>query len=129
MKIFKITLLLFFSFFVIPLYPQFNDIVCGSTSTNGESLIYAITGGKFKPSANASGQFFRVLFVFAQFQSDNETIPGWPKGSLPDWASTVIDNVPAASYRQYTLSDYFKRMSKGQFDFIGDILMAVTVAP
>jgi len=121
MKIFKITLLLFFCFVVFPLYPQFNDIVCGSSSTKGESSIYAITGGKFKPSANASGQFFRILFVFAQFQSDTTVIPGWQKGSLPDWASTVIDTTPASSYRQYTLSDYFKRMSKGQFDFIGDI--------
>lgn len=121
MKIFKITLLLFFCFVVFPLYPQFNDIVCGSSSTKGESSIYAITGGKFKPSANASGQFFRILFVFAQFQSDTTVIPGWQKGSLPDWASTVIDTAPASSYRQYTISDYFKRMSKGQFDFIGDI--------
>lgn len=121
MKIFKITLMLFFSFFVIPLYPQFNDIVCGSSSAKGESSIHAITGGKFKPSANASGQFFRILFVFAQFQSDTTVIPGWQKGSLPDWASTVIDTTPASSYRQFTISDYFKRMSKGQFDFIGDI--------
>lgn len=121
MKIFIITLLLFFSFLVTPLFPQFNDIVCGSTSTTENSPLFATVGGKYKPSANLSGQFFRVLFVFAQFQSDNEIIPGWPKGSLPDWASNIIDNVPASSYRQYTLSDYFKRMSKGQFDFIGDI--------
>jgi hypothetical protein len=121
MKIFIITLLLFFSFLVTPLFPQFNDIVCGSISTTENSPLFATVGGKYKPSANLSGQFFRVLFVFAQFQSDNEIIPGWPKGSLPDWASNIIDNVPASSYRQYTLSDYFKRMSKGQFDFIGDI--------
>lgn len=121
MKTFRIGLMLFLCFSLVQIYPQFNDIDCGSSTTLKNSSIFATIGGKYKPSANASGQFFRILFVFAQFQSDNETIPGWPKGSLPDWASNVIDNVPASTYRPYTLSDYFKRMSRNQFDFIGDI--------
>ena len=75
MKTFIIGLLFFLCFSLVKTYPQFNDIECGSTTTKNSS-ISATVGGKYKPSANVSGQFFRVLFVFAQFQSDTTVIPG-----------------------------------------------------
>jgi hypothetical protein len=99
---------------------QTNDIPCFSTDSE-EGELKAVVGGKFKPSANAPGEYFRALFVFAQFESDNNSIPNWPKDSLPYWAYGLVDAFPSYSYSQYTLSDYFKRMSNGDFDFIGDI--------
>jgi hypothetical protein len=89
-------------------YSQNIQINCSATNEN--SGLQAVEGGLYKPSANASGEYFRALFVFAQFQSDTENIPDWPKNSLPIWANNIIDSAPSSSYRAYTISDYFKRM-------------------
>jgi len=90
---------------------------------------YAVTGGKYKPSSNAPGQYFRVLFVFAQFESDATVISNWTKGSLPTWANNLIDQAPSSSYRNSTISDYFKKMSNGDFDVIGDIYPSIITIP
>jgi hypothetical protein len=100
---------------------QVEDFVCTPITASGEAEQMATFGGRFKPSSNLPGQFFRALFVFAQFQSDTIEISGWPKDTLPDWAYNIIDSIPSNSYKPYSLSDYFKRMSESAFDFIGDI--------
>ena len=98
--------LLLFLLFSFSLVAQDLSITC-NMSAGTPSTPYAATGGKYKPSANASGQYFRVLIIFAQFASDNQSISNWPKNSLPDWASNIIDQNPSSSYRSNTISDQF----------------------
>lgn len=81
----------------------------------------ATIGGKYKPSSNSQGEYFRALYVFAQFASDTKVIPNWPKNSLPAWAYSFIDQAVAENYSQFTVSEYFDVMSEDDFDFIGDI--------
>lgn len=50
-------------------FSQIPDITCTEVPVN-KSAIEAQTGGKFKPSSNAPGQYFRILIVFAQFSGD-----------------------------------------------------------
>jgi len=93
----------------------------GCLITSGESSLYAVTGGRYKPAKNASGEFMRALIVFAQFSGDTSVISNWTKDSKPTWAGNLIDSTVSSSYRNLTISDYFKDMSNGDFDFIGDV--------
>lgn len=45
------------------------NIDCGNIPVE-KNAIAAQTGGKYKPSSNAPGQYLRILFVFAQFSGD-----------------------------------------------------------
>jgi hypothetical protein len=78
-------------------------------------------GGLYKPSITERGQYFRVLFVFAQFSDDNRTFPDWTYGQLPTYAYNIVDSVVADNYRSFTLSDYWKKMARGSYDLIGDV--------
>lgn len=111
-------IVLFFSYQV---YTQVESFGCGSDALIEESSVTATIGGKYKPSSNAPGEYFRALYVFAQFASDTKEISNWPKNSLPDWAYDFVDQQVAGSYSQFTVSEYFDVMSEGNFDFIGDI--------
>jgi M6 family metalloprotease-like protein len=107
-----------------------DDFICGplDTTLTGDPLNQ--TGSLFKPAENAPGQYFRALIVFAEFQgSDNWNVPHWAYGSLPDWANDFIDSSPSSNYRDLTFSDYWKQMSMGNFDFIGDVYPIVVPLP
>ncbi|MDR3625538.1 MAG: right-handed parallel beta-helix repeat-containing protein [Ignavibacteriaceae bacterium] len=120
----------FFLFILFPfsLFAQDLSITCDMTA-GIPSTPYATTGGRFKPSANAQGQYFRVLIVFAEFEGDNNVISNWQYKSKPDWANNIIDQTSSSSYRSNTISDYFKKMSNGTFDVIGDIYDSVITVP
>ncbi len=108
---------------------QTNNIACDFSPDTPKGELAAVVGGKYKPSSNAPGEYLRALIVFAQFQSDITSVPDWLKDSLPKWAYNWIDSNPSISYRNYTISDYFKRMSNGDFDFIGDIHPNIITVP
>lgn len=78
-------------------------------------------GGLYKPASNAPGQYLRVLIVFAEFSGDNRTFGDWTYGQLPTYSDKIVDSVTAAHYRSFTLSDYWKTMSFGNYDIIGDV--------
>lgn len=99
---------------------QIPDINC-SEVTLSKTAIEAQTGGKYKPSSNAPGQYFRILFVFAQFSGDTNYFGDWTFGQLPGYHNNLVDSVVAATYRAFTLSDYWNTMSFGNFDVIGDV--------
>lgn len=97
------------------------DPVCtGTVSVNG---ITAQSGGLYKPSSNGANEYFKALIVFVQF--DNTTKDpnntSWEIDEMPVWANDIIDSSPSSSYSEFTLSDYWKTMSLGSFDFIGDV--------
>lgn len=56
------------------------------------------------------------------------SLTGTPS-NFPSWANLLIDNSPSSTYRENTVSDYFKDMSHGDFDFIGDIYPTVVSLP
>ena len=64
-----------------------------------------------------------------QFEDDNVIVPGWTSGSLPDWAYDVFDYSPSSIYTEGTVSDYFKKMSNGDFDFIANVHPNLIVLP
>lgn len=99
---------------------QIPDISCPEVPLN-KSAIEAQVGGKFKPSSNSPGQYFRILFVFAQFSGDTNYYSDWSYGQLPNYYNKIVDSVIASTYRAFTLSDYWKTMSFGNFDIIGDV--------
>lgn len=98
---------------------NYNDI-CPVVQINQRSL-EAQTGGLYKPSQNAPGQYLRVLFVFAQFSGDNRTFPDWTYLQLPTYANNLVATTTASQYNSFTLSDYWKRMAMGNYDIIGDV--------
>jgi hypothetical protein len=110
------------------LYSQENFTHCSdSTRVNGEDR--ALDGGAYKPSANAPGEYFRALVVYVQFAGDQTYKAGWNLGSLPNWAYQVFDTDPNPIYTEGTISDYFKLMSNGDFDFIANVHPNLIVLP
>ncbi|MEP0862384.1 MAG: hypothetical protein HRF52_13190, partial [Ignavibacterium sp.] len=101
-------------------FAQIPDIVCTEPQIN-KSAIEAQTGGLYKPSSTAPGQYFRILFVFAEFTGDTNNYDNWNYGQLPNYANNIVDSVVSSSYRPFTLSDYWKTMSFGNFEVIGEI--------
>lgn len=86
MNIFKNLLLgiLFAIMFASLVRAQYEHLTCGLYDQLPEGELQAVIGGKYKPSANAPGEYLRVVFVFVQFASDSNYVPGWEKDSLPD---------------------------------------------
>lgn len=99
---------------------QIYDIQCPDLVVTKFAL-EAQTGGKFKPSSNSPGQYLRILFVFAQFNGDTSVHSNWTYGQLPDYHNKLVDSIVSSSYRAFTLSDYWKTMSFGNFDIIGNV--------
>lgn len=118
----KTRILLFAVMFLVVvsyIFPQTNNsIVCETETTTAPG---ATTWGKYKPAQTATGEYFRVLIVYAQFASDTKTDTEWPLNSLPTWANSIIASSVSSSYADQTLSDYFDEASLGKFDFIGDV--------
>lgn len=72
MKIVRI--LLFVFIFLVKSFAQETDFTqCNGTLTiEGEEI--ALEGGKFKPSSNAPGEYFRALVVYVQFVPDDNLV-------------------------------------------------------
>jgi M6 family metalloprotease-like protein len=108
--------------FTITIQAGNNDInQCAGTIP--QSSITASTGGLYKPSTNGSGEYMKALVVFVQFNNTDVDVNNsiWPKDQLPTWANNLISSSPSGSYPDFTISDYWKEMSTGSFDFIGDV--------
>lgn len=99
---------------------QYEEFICPDVEIASEA-IEAQEGGLFKPSQNAPEEYFRVLFVFVEFANDTNNYSLWQSGQLPTYAYNLVDSLPSSNYRSFTMSDYWKVMSRGNFDFIGDV--------
>lgn len=102
------------------IYSQNYNYTCPEVQINIEA-VEAQTGGIYKLSSNAPGKYLRVFFVFVQFSGDNRVFPDWTYGQLPAYANQLVDSVTSSQYRSFTVSDYWKTMSMGTYDIIGDI--------
>ena len=116
-----------FLVFVSYIFPQTNNsIVCETETTTAPG---ATTWGKYKPAQTATGEYFRILIVYAQFASDTQTDTEWPLNYLPNWANSFIAGSVSSSYADQTISDYFDEASLGKFDFIGDVYQDTIIIP
>jgi M6 family metalloprotease-like protein len=118
---------IFFVFAVVQNFPQsINQIVCETTTVTEPG---STTYGLYKPAQTASGEYFRVLIVYAQFASDNLQDSEWPLNQLPGWANNIVSTNVSSSYPEQTLSDYFDKGSLGKYDFIGDVYPNLIIVP
>lgn len=113
-----LTVIMFLNYFS---YSQDQSAIKCEASTLVEGQEMALEGGAFKPSANAPGEFMRALVVFVQFSIDSSSVADWPSGQLPFWANSIFNTQPSSTYSFGTVSDYFKKMSNGDFDFIANV--------
>lgn len=110
------------SFFSFSSFSQDQFTVpCKTTPAGEEGKDRALDGGAYKPSSNAPGEYMRALVVFVQFSIDNNYVSDWDSGQLPNWAYNIFDSETASVYTEGTVSDYFKKMAGGDFDFIADV--------
>lgn len=100
---------------------QLTDIYCPDIATSGRVQL----GGQHKPASHAPGEYFRILIVFAEFANDTYNYSDWEYGELPDYSNILIADEVSASYQTMSMSEYWKEMSMGNYDVIGDIYPAV----
>lgn len=106
------------------LFSQNYDDICPDVLVNKQALS-AQTGGKYKPASHAPGQYLRVLIVFAQFSGDERIFSDWTYGQIPTYSNKLVSTVTASQYGSFVLSDYWKTMSLGNYDVIGDVYQNV----
>jgi hypothetical protein len=75
--------------------------------------------------ANDPLKYFRVLMLFVEFQNDNsDPTAYWQPNSLPPYSDQLFapqKQLGITAYEQYKISDYFNKVSRDQFDMIGDV--------
>lgn len=132
MKTFTSLLVFLSILFLSEIYSQTDDFKCGLIDNSREQGLIQ-TGSLYKPVMNGPGEYFRVLVVFVQFSGDTRTDAGWPLNQLPVWANQAnefIASSPSSSYPDMTVSDYWKQMAQGNYDFIGNVYPnLVTLSP
>lgn len=92
---------------------------CGLRTNPQPTRTSSKTGGKH---ITAHGTL-RVLIVFASFPDDETPHPFWPAHQPPLFMQQFIDpDTLTRSSGPFNLSHYFREMSLGQFNLIGDVL-------
>ncbi len=75
----------------------------------------------------------RALVVYVQFPDDNTSDPFWTSGQMPSFYNDIIDPNIVQTYRQNTLSDFYRVMSNGTttsgMNLIGDIRTVLATVP
>ncbi|PIW70483.1 MAG: hypothetical protein COW08_01555, partial [Ignavibacteriales bacterium CG12_big_fil_rev_8_21_14_0_65_30_8] len=111
-----IVFLLTFFINVQSIFAQQYDTICASTDTTSSPTSFPHTGT------------FKMLIVLCNFSDDTfEQSPDtdlWPAAlnSMPSWGPSLLSTTVQTSYQNPSLSGYFKEMSNGSFDVIGDVV-------
>jgi hypothetical protein len=129
MKHFSFLFMFLIILFSGPIYSQYYEDICPLPTTINLRAVVSQTGGQYKPANNLPGQYLRVLVVFVQFQGDSRPNSNWNPNQLPNWANDFIDSQTASEYTDMTISDFWKEMSMGNFDFIGDVYPELVTLP
>ncbi len=109
---------------------QDQRIICGTplvsnvkSATSVQSL--AATGSQGAPWYIPATGTIRALAVYVQFSDDTTSDEYWPSGQLPSNYSNILDQSTLQSYRQNSLSDFYRVMSRGNttsgMNLIGDV--------
>ncbi len=115
---------------------------CGTEDFSSGQAPYVndFYGGYLKPqrtdysdgSPSQSDATFNMLFVFIQFQDENENSDEWPKGDPPTFMNKFLDSAKNTSgdfwnrYRDSSLSDYYQELSRGAFHVTGESRHLIT---
>ncbi len=92
---------------------------CGLQANPQLIRLHEATGGKY---ITAHGTL-RILIVFASFPDDETPHPFWPAHQPPFFMRQFIDpDTLTRSTESFNLTNYFRQMSLGQFNLIGDVL-------
>jgi hypothetical protein len=139
-----IKILIFFLLFSHILHSQFvkqfnNQFGNNRVNYQCVSNLTPIVSGYMPSKTPAQGEYLRILIIYVKFPDDN-LAGDQMNGAAVWWNSTwnrplnpytsdnrFIDSAEQNSsipfmdrYRDYTISDYFCEMSRGEFDVIGD---------
>ncbi|MEO8512066.1 MAG: T9SS type A sorting domain-containing protein [Ignavibacteria bacterium] len=129
-------------------YNNKNNLNCSTPGVNSyppgylnklSSNIQSSFVGTMVHKTPVPGQFLRILILYVRFPDDNlvgNNMNGfavWPDPTMPRPLNpyttdhSFIDSAEGdpnvnfmERYRQYTISDYFCEMSRGEFDVVGD---------
>jgi M6 family metalloprotease-like protein len=84
------------------------------------------TGGKHMPARGV----VRVLLVFASFPDDTTAHPYWPAHQPPQFMRQYIDpDTLTRSNAPFNLTHYFRVMSLGQLQLVGDVIWVESAHP
>lgn len=125
-KVFSICILLFISTGLSAQQFQYNYSCINNSSY---TAMFSFPGPLHKPlvtgNSGDSSAYFRVLMVFVEFKDDESWDPGsqyWPPNSPPRYIDSLFSPVKLqGEYPQHIISDYYKAVTRGQFDIIGDV--------
>ncbi len=97
--------------------------LCGTEPPSQLTPISGQTGGNH---ITASGTL-RVLLVFVSFPDDSTPHPYWPQHQPPLFMNDFLDpDTSSHSASPFNLTSYFRRMSLGSFNLVGDVLWVET---
>lgn len=120
MKLFLVASFMIFLLCSTAVSAEPDNFVCGTTGTTQSSTQ---TGGIYITSQGT----LKVLVVFARFKDDTDPNPWWPVGGNPDGWNTWIDpNTQTGSTHEINLTNYYKTMSLGTFNVIGQAVSVET---
>ncbi len=121
-KAFVIVMLFSLFLYNTELLPQ--ELACGTT---GSAPVSSQTGGIYIPSQGT----LKVLVVFARFKDDATTHNWWPVPPVGDgnpvgWNTYIDLNTQTGSTHLINLTNYYKTMSMGTFNVIGQAISVET---
>lgn len=115
---------------------------CGTEDFSSGQAPYVndFYGGYLKPqrtdysngSPSQSNATYNMLFVFIQFQDENENSDEWPKGDPPTFMDKFLVKDKNSTgdfwnrYRDSSLSDYYQELSRGAFHVTGESRHLIT---
>ncbi len=114
---------------------QSDQSLCGTplTSNSTPTKVLATTSDEGAPYYIPAYGIVRALVIYVQFPDDNTSDPYWPSGQLPSDYNDVIDPSIVQTYRQNTLSDFYRVMSNGTttsgLNLIGAMYPQLVMAP
>ncbi|MBI5473273.1 MAG: T9SS type A sorting domain-containing protein [Ignavibacteriae bacterium] len=96
-----------------------DEKLCSAHSTPVNSVAFADTGGIYMTAKGT----LRVLIVFASFPDDSTPHPYWQRHQPPQFMQQFIDpDTLTRSSASFNLTNYFRQMSLGQFNLVGEAI-------
>lgn len=108
------------------MYAQEDTLKCLFEEDTAQTLLFMESGSQCSTNGWVlpdSGTI-NILLVFVEYDDPND--PGstdWPSGALPVWVDDLLDISPSSN-PSGVITEYFYKASNGEFNVIGDYLLA-----
>lgn len=120
-------LLIIFAFcYLTKSYAQFSGTFCGENSVNGLSKFNNLSASASSNIPNTGT--FRTLIILCKFSDDTFDRPPWTDlwphtlNAMPSWGPSLVSPTVQTTYSDPSESGYFKLMSSGLYNVIGDVI-------